>query len=813
MILRLTRRALSFGTRRKLTQYETTADRILVLEEDHRRLSARGLLDRATELRQRVQAGTSLDEIKEEAFALAREAARRALNEHPVPVQIIGALALHDGHLAEMRTGEGKTLTATLVCALNGLTGRGVHIGTPNDYLAERDAAWMRPVYDLLGLSTGVITQEMDDDERREAYCCDITYGVASEFCFDYLRDNLKLSAAETVQRGHAFALVDEADATLIDEASMPLALFGPLGDHSRFYEVIDVLIASLQPSHYEVDHRRRVTLTEAGYSEVELRLQQQGLLKASSTLHDSVSISLLHHIMQSLRAHVVLARDRDYVVANGRVIIVDRLTGRPMPGRRYDEGLHQALEAKESCAIGEETRTVAAITFQTYFRRYDKLCGMTGTAKADAEEYKEVYGLDVISIPTHRPMIRVDGAVLHSTAAGKFQAILRELEDAAARGQPVLIGAPSIERSEALAAMLETNGWSQQNPATQNLGSSRTFAVLNAKHHAREAQIIAEAGAPGAVTIATAMAGRGTDIRLGGEHADAATRAKVIAAGGLLVIGSTHHDHGRMDEQLRGRAGRQGDPGRSVFHASLDDEFLKTAAIDAPPLTEQTPTIAPSVASRLIEAAQKRHETRSFDRRLGLLRFDTIIQRQRDNVYDLRQSIRDGSDTLILAKRLRHETVDDLINRFAAPTAPWDIAGLDHAIRSVLTLAIDIRPPSSDLKADARDLAQRITAAADRWTAGKIASMGETTFVDILRRLMMAAIDHLWSEQSERLDYLKRRIGDRGLPSHKVIAEFQIEAFTLFELMIADFRRDVTAYAMRVGILPTHVIPMSEHC
>ncbi|MEH6952142.1 preprotein translocase subunit SecA [Nitrobacter sp. NHB1] len=803
MIPRLARRALNFGTRRKLTQYETTAGRILAMEPDHRRLSADGLRDRVSELRQRVRAGTALDEIKEEVFALAREASRRALNQHPVPVQTIGALALHDGHIAEMKTGEGKTLTATLVCALHALSAQGVHVATPNDYLAERDAGWMRPVYDVLGLSTGVITREMDDDSRREAYRCDITYGIASEFGFDYLRDNMKFSAAETVQRGHAFALVDEADATLIDEAAMPLALFGPLGDHSGLYQTVDAVIASLQPSHYEIDPRRRVALTEAGYSEVEQRLQQQGLLKTPTTLHDIASISMLHHVVQSLRAHVLLARDRDYVVVNGSVTLVDGLTGRPIPGRRYDEGLHQALEAKEGCAIGEETHTLAAITFQTYFRRYARLAGMTGTAKADAEEYNDIYGLDVISIPTHRPMVRVDESVLHASAAGKLRAILRELEDAAARGQPVLIGAPSIERSEALAAMLEANGWRQRNDETKSDGTTRTFAVLNAKHHAREAQIIAEAGAPGAVTIATAMAGRGTDIRLGGENADVARRAQVIAAGGLLVIGTTHHDHGRMDEQLRGRAGRQGDPGRSIFHASLEDEFLTNAAISvAQP--EQAATIAPSVASRLIRAAQKRHEVRSFDRRLGLLRFDTIIQSQRDHVYDLRHTIRDGNDTLTLATRLRHETIDDLIARFATPSAPWDLAGLDHAIRSVLTLAVDISPPSADPKADAKALAQRIRATADRWIDGKIASMGEAMFVDILGRLMMALIDHLWSEQSARLDHLKRRIGDRRLPSHQIVAEFQLEAFALLERMIADFRRDVTAYAMRVGIRPT---------
>jgi preprotein translocase subunit SecA len=802
MILRLARRALNFGTRRKLTRYETTARRILSLEADHRRLSAGALRDRVADLRQQVQTGTPLDEVKEEVFALAREASHRVLNQYPVPAQIVGALVLHDGFIAEMKTGEGKTLTATLVCALHALTGEGVHIATPNDYLAERDANWMRPVYELLGLSTGVVTQEMDDDSRRDAYRCDITYGIASEFGFDYLRDNMKFSAAETVQRGHAFALVDEADATLIDDAGMPLALFGPLGDHSDFYQAIDAVIASLQPSHYEIDFRRRVALTETGYSEVERRLREQGLLKASTTLHDIASISLLHHVVQSLRAHVVLVRDRDYVIENGNVTIVDGLTGRPMPGRRYDEGLHQALEAKEGCAIGEETHTLAAITFQTYFRRYARLAGMTGTAIADAEEYNEIYGLDVISIPTHRPMIRTDESVLHASTAGKLRAILRDLEDAAARGQPVLIGAPTIERSEALAAMLEANGWRQRHEQTDHDATTRTFAVLNAKHHAREAQIIAEAGAPGAVTIATAMAGRGTDIRLGGEHADEATRARVIAAGGLLVIGTAHHDHGRMDEQLRGRAGRQGDPGRSIFHASLEDELLTNAAITTQP-AEQTARIAPAVGSRLIRAAQKRHEIRSFDRRLGLLRFDTIIQRQREDFYDLRRNIRDANDTLTLATRLRHETIDDLIDRFATPAAPWDIAGLDHAVRSVLTLAVEINPPSADPKAAAQALAQHIRAMADRWIDGKIARMGESMFVDILRRVMMALIDHLWSEQSDRLDHLKRRIGDRRLPPHKVVAEFQLEAFALFERMIADFRREVTAYAMRVGILP----------
>jgi preprotein translocase subunit SecA len=800
MILRLARHALGFRARRKLAQYWATTERIIALESDHLLTSDVTLRERAGELRQQALAGVALDAIKVEIFALVREAARRTLGEHPVPAQLIGALALHDGYIAEMKTGEGKTLAATLVGVLNALTGRGVHIATPNDYLAERDANWMRPVYDLLGISTGVVTQHMDDDARREAYRCDITYGIASEFGFDYLRDNMKFTAAETVQRGHAFALIDEADATLIDEAGMPLALFGPLGDHSEFYQAIDAVIATLQPMHFDLDHRRRVSLTEAGYGEVERGLRQHGLLKPSATLHEMASISLLHHVVQALRAHAVLARDRDYVVQDGRVTIVDTLTGRPMPGRRYDEGLHQALEAKEGCAIGEETRTLTAITFQTYFRRYDKLAGMTGTALTDAAEYREVYGLDIIAIPTHRPLIRHDHSVLHATAADKRAAILREVEEAHARGQPVLIGAPSIERSEALAAMLEENGWRQHSDGTNGSTSPKTFALLNAKHHAREAQVIAGAGAPGAVTIATAMAGRGTDIRLGGENVDAPTRARVIAAGGLLVIGTTHHDHRRLDQQLRGRAGRQGDPGRSIFHASLEDEFLTTAATRTPTPAEGNP-IAPSLAKRLTRAAQSRHETRSFDRRLGLLRFDAIIQRQHDTLCGIRRDIRDDTDPFGMAQRLRHETIDDLIARFAPPDSSWDLGGLDHAIRSILTLAVDLAQPSSHRATESERLKTTIRAMADRWMERKVTTLGEAVLGDILRRVMMALIDQSWTEQFERLEHLKRQIGDRRLPPHKLVAEFQHEAYGLFERTVTDFRHDVTAHAMRVGI------------
>jgi len=801
MILRLARRALGFAAKRKLARYSAIVDTILPQESRCRKLTDSALRERAAALRKAALGGASLDSITADVFALVREAARRTLDEFPVPEQLIGGLVLHDGCIAEMKTGEGKTLTATMACALNALTGHGVHVATPNDYLAERDRNWMQPVYRMLGLSTGVVTQQMDDDARREAYRCDITYGTASEFGFDFLRDNMKFTAAETVQRGHVFAIVDEADATLIDEAAMPLALFGPLGDHSIFYQAIDAVVATLEPQHYSIDHRRRVSLTEAGYRAVEQGLRQRGLLSASATLHDIASIALLHHVVQALRAHVLLTRDRDYVVSHGEVIIIDNLTGRPMPARRYDEGLHQALEAKEGCAIGEETRTLASIPFQAYFRRYAKLAGMTGTAITDAAEYKDVYGLEVVAIPTHRPLIRRDDSVLHATAADKHVAILREVEGAAERGQPVLIGAPSIEQSEALATMLEQHGWQQCNDRDTGAPAPRSFALLNAKHHAREAQIIAGAGALGAVTIATAMAGRGTDIRLGGERADSAARDAVIAAGGLLVIGTTHHDHLRLDQQLRGRAGRQGDPGRSIFHASLEDDVLTSAAINIP--SPSATVIAPAAAKRLVEAAQRRHATRSLDRRLGLLRFDAIIQQQREALYSLRQNIRDGDDPFAAVQRMRDDTVDDLIGRFAPPDARWDIAALDAAIRSILTLAVDIAPPSANRRNESEKLARAIRAMADSWMAGKIAAIGETMLGDILRRLVMALIDQVWSEQLERLEHLRRRIGDRRLPPHQVATEFQLEAFELFDAMMTDLRHSVTAHAMRVGIDP----------
>jgi preprotein translocase subunit SecA len=805
MIPSLARRAFGSRADRRLARYARTASAIIDAAPRLKTLSAEQLLAEAASLREQAKAGTLLDGLIVPAFALVREAARRTLGEEHVPAQLIGGLALHDGKLVEMKTGEGKTLAATSAAFLNALTGGGVHIATPNDHLAGRDAAWMRPVYAALGSSVGAIAHDMDDDARRQAYAADITYGTASEFGFDYLRDNMKFDAADTVQRGLCFALVDEADAVMIDEARVPLSLFGPLGDQSALYQAIDRIVAPLRPEHYDLETgKRRVSLSSTGIDIVETALHDIGLLKPRTNLFDVAAISLLHHVTQSLRAHVLLKRDRDYVVHDDAVVIVDGLTGRLMPGRRYDDGLHQALEAKEGQPIGEESRILASITFQTFLRSYDKLAGMTGTATQDAHEYREIYGLDTLSVPPHRPVVRIDETHYHASGSDKIAAVLRTIEDAKARQQPVLVGTPSVERSEAFAEQLTSRGWRQHDvgndgdlPRTDD-GSvaGKVFTVLNARYHAREAEIIAMAGLPGAVTIATAMAGRGTDIRLGGGALDEMQKARVAAAGGLLVIGTEHHDHARLDDQLRGRAGRQGDPGRSSFHASPDDQLVREQRDKLHAASAGNTPVGPDQTERLVSLAQSRHAATSLEQRLALSRFDQVIDLQRRLLYDRRLSIRDEPDPLTLTDRLREETIDDLMATFAPARGPWDVARLDAAIRAILTLAVAV----SDFS-DRSMLRAHISDLASQWMNGKTAAAGRHAIGDVLRRIMLALIDQLWAEQSERLEHLKRMIGDRRLPAHKVLTEFRIEAFASFDLMLRDYRHEVTAHAMRLGL------------
>lgn len=787
MIAALARRAFGSRASRKLARYQRTADDIIALAPKLAALSADELSTRMQELRQRARNGAALEALTTPCFALVREAARRTLGQQHVTAQLVGGLALRDGGIAEMKTGEGKTLAATLVSVLFALAGRGVHIAAPNDYLSARDAGWMRPVYAALGISVGLVTQQVEDDSRRIAYGCDVTYGIASEFAFDYLRDNMKFSAADCVQRGHAFALVDEADAVLIDDAGMPLALFGPSGDHSALYQSIDAIIASLPDKGYTRDEdNRRVALTDPGYDLVEAALRQCGLLKAGVSLHDIAAISTLHHVVQALRAHKLLMRDRDYIIYAEDIVIIDRHTGRMMPGRRYDEGLHQALEAKEGMPVGEETRTLASITFQTFFRRYERLAGMTGTALPDAAEYSSIYDLDVVAVPPHRPVIRGDDNVLHPTRAEKMHAVLQAVEDAHARRQPVLIGAPTIEGSEAIAACLEQRGWLR---ACGSAGDAvtRSFNVLNARHHADEARIIAQAGQPGAVTVATAMAGRGTDIQLNDI---------CLAAGGLLVIGTEHHELARLDDQLRGRAGRQGDPGAAIFHASLEDASLQHARGSLSARTNDA-AVHPAIGGRLISAMQRRNAAHGLEARLGLLRFEDIIQQQRETVHALRIDIRDGADPLQRVRQLSHETIDDLMQRYAG-AAGWDRGGLDSAVRSILTLAVPL--PERLETGGVTTLHAAIAREADDWMQRKIDGIGTERLGEVLRTVMLALLDQLWAEQGEKLDHLRRRVGDRRLPAHRIAAEFRIEAFALFELMIRDFRHEVTTHAMRVG-------------
>ncbi len=747
------------------------------------------------------------------------EAARRALRQSLFDEQLIGALALHQGLIVEMKTGEGKTLAATLPACLDALCGKGVHIVTANDYLAARDAAWMGSLYRLLGLSVGLVTSDLDDDERRRAYGCDVTYGAASEFGLDYLRDHLKYTAAEQVQRGHAFAIVDEADCVLIDDARTPLTLYGESSDQSQFYRTIDALVRSLTPACYETEPRkRRVTLTERGIEACETALRAQGLCAATS-LFDIENVALLHHLNEALRAHAVLARDIDYIVHDGEVVLVDESSGRMLAGRRYADGLHQALEAKEGLAIQPESRTLAAITLQNYFRLYRKLAGMTGTAVSERGEFQHVYGRDVIAIPTHRPVIRRDEAdVIYANENDKLSAIIAMIEDARTRRQPVLVGTPSVEKSEQLAARLAERGWQPRDfdDATHDLDDDSVprFAVLNARHHAIEAKIIAQAGLPGRVTIVTAMAGRGTDIRLG--DGDEASARIVRGSGGLLVLGTERHACKRLDDQLRGRAGRQGDPGRSLFFASLDDPLLRPLA---PALRRSLRAVPPGRAigsarlRKALDHAQWRNAARDFEERKSLAEFDDVVDAQRRTIYHRRDELLRGNDGRILAQQMLHNVIDEMLARSVPDgrtATPPQLAELDRSIRSVLTLAVPLRD-AGGMALSRTVLRERILSYADDWLARKFSLLGNDTMDAVSRRICLALLDQHWAEQIARLDHLRRVVGDRRLNRTALLPEFKIEAFEAFTTMMKDFEREAAAYLMRVGRTDAAVAPATE--
>jgi len=821
----LVRKIFGSANERRVRGYRSRVEAINALEPEIQALSDEALRGKTQEFREKLANGASLEDLLVPAFAVVREAARRTIGLRPFDVQLIGGMVLHEGAIAEMKTGEGKTLVATLPTYLNALTGKGVHVVTVNDYLAKRDAGWMSRVYGFLGLSTGVIVHGLSDEERRAAYACDITYATNNELGFDYLRDNMKYDRAQMVQRGHAYAIVDEVDSILIDEARTPLIISGPLEDRSDLYNTIDAFILKLDKDDYEVDEKQRTaTFTEKGTEKVEQLLREAKLFKGES-LYDVENVAIVHHLNNALKAHHLFQRDRDYIVRNGEVVIIDEFTGRMMPGRRYSDGLHQALEAKEHVKIQPENQTLASITFQNYFRMYEKLAGMTGTASTEAEEFANIYGLDVIEIPTNLPVQRIDeDDEVYRTAEEKYRAIIKEIKAARERGQPILVGTTSIEKSEYLASLLRKEGFTD-------------FEVLNARHHEREAAIVAQAGRPGAITIATNMAGRGTDIQLGGnaemriaeelgdmppgperEAREKAIREdvqrlkeKALAAGGLYVLATERHESRRIDNQLRGRSGRQGDPGRSKFFLSLQDDLMRIFGSDRMDgmlqklgLKEGEAIIHPWI-NKALEKAQKKVEARNFDIRKNLLKFDDVMNDQRKVVFEQRLELMDGENVSDTVTEMRHDVIYDLVAKHIPEHAyaeQWDVKGLREAVQRVLNLDLPIEEWAQEEGIAEDDIRARIIEASDRAFAEKAERFGPDIMRYVEKSILLQTLDMLWREHLVNLDHLRSVIGFRGYAQRDPLNEYKSEAFELFQAMLHNLREAVTAQLARVELV-----------
>ena len=851
MIGGVARKLFGSANDRRIRSYRPRVEEINALEKELEQLSDEALRARTDMFKKQIAEGQTLDNILVPAFATVREAGKRTLGQRHFDVQLIGGMVLHEGKISEMKTGEGKTLVATLPVYLNALGGRGVHVVTVNDYLAKRDAEWMGQIYKFLGLTVGVIVHGLDDEERKKQYDCDVTYGTNNELGFDYLRDNMKYRLEDMVQRGHVYAIVDEVNSILIDEARTPLIISGPLDDRSDFYNTIDAYIPRLEKTDYEVDEKQRtVTLTEAGMERLEQWLRDNGLLKSNS-LYDVENVSVVHHVNQAMRAHKLFARDKDYIVRNGEVVIIDEFTGRMMPGRRYSEGLHQALEAKEHQPIQPENQTLASITFQNYFRMYEKLAGMTGTAVTEADEFMDIYNLEVLEIPTNMPMIRLDDDdEVYRTAAEKFRAILALIEDCKTRGQPVLVGTTSIEKSEQLAEMLRKHGWEQHDFSDPNAfaalysgdegaSKAKVFAILNARYHEQEAYIVAQAGVPGAITIATNMAGRGTDIQLGGnadmrirqELADiedfkererspganeiraqvARLKEKAIGAGGLYVLGTERHESRRIDNQLRGRSGRQGDPGHSKFFLSLEDDLMRIFGTDKLDgmlqklgLKENEAIIHPWI-NKALEKAQQKVEARNFDIRKNILKFDNVMNDQRKVIFDQRVEWMSDEATAEIVADMRHNVIDDLVAKHVPENAypeQWDTAGLKEELKRVLSLDLPVDEWGREEGIADEEIFTRVERRADEHMAAKVAQWGPDVIRYIEKSILLQTLDHLWREHLVMLDHLRQVIGLRGYGQRDPLNEYKAEAFTLFETMSQSLREAVTAQLMRIEIV-----------
>jgi preprotein translocase subunit SecA len=812
-----------FGTPndRKIKATQPLVDQINALEDEFKALSDDEIKAKTQEFKDRLDGGESLDDLLPEAFANAREASVRTLGLRPFDVQLMGGIFLHQGNISEMKTGEGKTLMATLPVYLNALTGRGVHVVTVNDYLVRRDAEWMGEIYTFLGMTWGVVVPNQNDEEKQRAYEADVTYATNNELGFDYLRDNMKSELKDMYQRDHYYAIVDEVDSILIDEARTPLIISGPSEDRSDLYQKIDKIVPDVKEEHYSLDEKtRNVTYTDEGNDFIEQRLHAEGILDSEATLYDPESTSIVHHVTQALRAHVLFKRDKDYIVQGDEVVLIDEFTGRMMTGRRLSDGLHQAIEAKEGVSIQPENVTLASVTFQNYFRLYDKLGGMTGTASTEAEEFQEIYKLGVVEVPTNRPIARVDDHdAVYRTAREKFEAIVTTVKEAHEKGQPLLVGTTSIEKSELLSEMLTK--------------SEVKHNVLNARQHEKEAGIVADAGKFGAVTIATNMAGRGTDIQLGGnldtlimaalaeepdtdpaevrariekEHVD--QKKKVIEAGGLFVLATERHESRRIDNQLRGRSGRQGDPGRSSFYLSLEDDLMRIfgserldKVLSTLGMDEGEAIIHPWV-NKSLEKAQAKVEGRNFDIRKHLLKYDDVMNDQRKAIFGQRREVMEAEDLSEVTSDMRHQVIDDLLDiHMPAKTYAdqWDMEGLYADVLRYLGIDQPILAWAEEEGVDDEIIGERLYKASDEFMAAKAAAFGPENMRMIEKSVLLQTIDAKWREHLVTLEHLRSVVSFRGYAQRDPLNEYKSEGFTLFESLLNNLRTDVSEQLSRI--------------
>ncbi len=858
----ITKKIFGSPNDRKIKAVKPLVQKINDLEAEFEALSDEQIKAKTEEFKTRVANGETLDALLPEAFANVREAAKRTLGLRAFDTQLMGGIFLHQGNISEMKTGEGKTLVATLPVYLNALTGRSVHVVTVNDYLARRDAEWMSQVYSFLGLTTGVIVPDMDQEDKLEAYRADVAYATNNELGFDYLRDNMQSDITQVAQRDHYFAIVDEVDSILIDEARTPLIISGPADDRSELYITTNELVPELTEVHYDLDEKSRsANLTEEGNEFVEKRFQEMGILEETASLYDPESTTLVHHINQALRAHVLFTREKDYIVRDGQVMLIDEFTGRMMKGRRLSEGLHQAIEAKEGVDIQPENVTLASVTFQNYFRLYEKLGGMTGTALTEADEFSEIYGLGVVEVPTNQPIARVDEHdAIYKTATEKYKAVTEEIALSYSSGQPVLVGTTSIEKSEMLSGLLKNTSFlkeiaasirvraekfkkadekavelkkADQVDALANLKDGVPHNVLNARFHEQEASIVANAGVVSAVTIATNMAGRGTDIQLGGnfemrlaealedagEKADedkiraeltaeiAENKARVIAAGGLFVLATERHESRRIDNQLRGRSGRQGDPGRSAFFLSLEDDLMRIFGSERLEKVlstlgmEEGESIVHPWVNKSLERAQAKVEGRNFDIRKQLLKFDDVMNDQRKAIFGQRREIMEGDDLSDVAKDMRDQVIDDLVDQ-AIPeksyAEQWDLEGLDLATKELLGMDLPLKGWAEEEGTDDEDIREHMYKAGDAFAEQKEQQFGPEDMRTIEKQILLQTIDGKWREHLITLEHLRSVVGFRGYAQRDPLNEYKTEGFELFEKLLDGLRIEVTKQLAR---------------